>query len=253
MFVLKKALIVSSIVSISAFSSSIMGAESGYSKLTCGATPEIGCLEENIAKCANGCFEAEVFPQPGGVPLVIHEDDLEKKVNASYPGWYRGSAPNGLADKDSHHYYYTLIGPGLAPAGVNAENIFCASYYLKPGKTYPSHNHPSREFYFITGGEARWYAGGKEFDVKAGSFIMHPPYTPHGITNTSQTELLSAMTCWWIESSDPKDVFNYGGKVTNPCLSQSPNTTVGNKMPLPQCQSSPVIEEKGVTTKKTKD
>jgi len=82
---------------------------------------------------------------------------------------------------------------------------------------------------------------------------MHPPYVSHGITNTSQTEWLSAMTCWWIEPGDPKDVFNYGGKVTNPCLSQSPNTAVGNKIPLPQCQSSPVVKEESVTTKKTKD
>ncbi len=250
---LKKPLIVLSLVSISAYSSSVIGEESGRSELACGTTPELGCLEGNVAKCDDGCFEAKVYLQPSGTPLVIHEDDLEKKVNASYPDWYRGSAPNGLADKDSHHYYYTLIGPGLAPVGIDAENIFCASYYLKPGKTYPAHNHPSREFYFIFGGEARWQAGDKEFDVKAGSFIMHPPYVPHGMTNTSQTEWLSALTCWWIESDDPEDVFNYGGKVTNPCLSQSPNTAVRHKVPLSQCNSSSVIDEKGVTTPKIKD
>ncbi|EDN68033.1 hypothetical protein BGP_2422 [Beggiatoa sp. PS] len=79
---------------------------------------------------------------------------------------------------------------------------------------------------------------------------MHPPYTSHGWTNTSKTKWLKAFYCWWAESDDPKDVLNYGGKLTNPCFSQSPNTVAPNKIPLPQCNPVPVTkEEKAITTK----
>lgn len=242
---LKKTLIVLSLFSISAYSSSVIAEEEcECPKLTCGETPEMGCLEGNVAKCGNGCFESKVYLPSGGTPQVIHEDELEKKVNSSYPDWYRGCAANGLADEDSHHYYYTLIGPDLdkqIPAGIHAENIFCGTYYMKPDKTYPAHNHPSREFYYIIDGEARWYAGDKEFDVRAGSFIMHPPYTSHGWTNTSKTQWLRAFYCWWAESTDPANVFEFGGRLTNPCLSQSPKTVQANTTGLSQCDSSPSV------------
>lgn len=253
---LGKNIIILGIVSVSACSSPMVVEKLGSPELVCGAKPTIGCLDgdSDVVKCANDCVKDKVFlQQPTELPRVINTDDMEKKINKNYPDWYRGNTPGGLADKDSHHYYYTLIGPNLAPEGVNAENIFCASYFLKPGKTYPAHSHPSREFYFIFGGEARWQAGDKAFDVKAGSFIMHPPFVAHGMTNTSKTELLSAVTCWWHEPGDPEDIFSQGGRMKNPCLVQSPKTAVRHKIPLSQCQSSPVVEEKSVTTKKTKD
>jgi quercetin dioxygenase-like cupin family protein len=135
--------------------------------------------------------------------------------------------------------YYTLIGPGINEAGgVHAENIFCASYYLQPGKLYPAHNHPSRKFYYVMGGEAIFYSGDQEIKASKGSFIMHPPYTSHAILNISETELFEALTCWWSEPGDPEDPFAKGGLMTNPCLVQHAHTANPKRIALSNCDES---------------
>nr|VFK09720.1 MAG: Cupin domain-containing protein [Candidatus Kentron sp. LPFa]VFK33357.1 MAG: Cupin domain-containing protein [Candidatus Kentron sp. LPFa] len=132
--------------------------------------------------------------------------------------------------------YYTLIGPGIDKhGGVHAENLFCASYYLKPGKLYPAHNHPSREFYYVMGGEAIFHSGQEEIKVSKGSFIMHPPHTSHAIRNTSETELFEAMTCWWNEPGDIEDAMEKGGLMTNPCLVQHTHSANPKRISHPEC------------------
>ncbi|NER37938.1 MAG: cupin domain-containing protein [Oscillatoria sp. SIO1A7] len=171
-----------------------------------------------------------VYPWPEKRAYVTNEDSFPKLVNKNYPSWYRGDGENGLADDSSYHFYYSLIGPGLGQdgkPGYNTDNIFCTTFYLKPEKTYIAHNHPSREFYYIIDGEAKWYAGAQTFDVKQGSFIVHPPYISHGFTNTSKTVSLRTFTCWWRDKGDPKDVMNYSGLPVNPCLVESEETAVG--------------------------
>ncbi len=202
---------------------------------TCVETPEPGCLDGDQVKCKD-CGSTKAFLPSGSPPHVAHEDDMKKKMNKKYPPWYRGCAPDGLAGNCSNHFYYTMIGPGLEAPGYNAENVYCGTFYMKPGKTYPSHNHPAREFYYIIDGEAKWHAGGKEFDAKQGTFIVHEPYTPHGWTNTSETTWLRAFYCWWKEPGDSEDVLNIGGRLTNPCISQSPETAKPFKVPLPECK-----------------
>ncbi|MEN8218009.1 MAG: hypothetical protein ABFS56_16900, partial [Pseudomonadota bacterium] len=61
----KKTLIVLGVASISAYSSSVIAEDSMGSELACGATPELGCLEENVVKCSHGCFEDKVYLQQG--------------------------------------------------------------------------------------------------------------------------------------------------------------------------------------------
>lgn len=169
--------------------------------------------------------DLDIYPLPAGEPpYVVHEDDFPKRVNKSYPDWYRGSSDGYMAADDSFHFYYSLIGPGVAAPGYDTKNLFCASFYLKPEKTYFAHNHPSREFYYVIEGEGRWYAGDEEFDVKGGAFIVHPPYLSHGFKNTSKTNNLRAFTCWWRTPDQPEDVLTYHGLPTNPCLVEKEKT-----------------------------
>jgi mannose-6-phosphate isomerase-like protein (cupin superfamily) len=192
---------------------------------------------EFIKVCDVEGTDEVIYPRPRGVvPYVTREEDMNPEINIAYPDWYRGTAQGFSADESSHHYYFDLMGSGLEEPGYNTENIYCASFFLKPGKTYFAHNHPTREFYYIVSGEGRWYSGGKEFDVAAGTFIVHPPYINHGVTNTGTDEYLKTFTCWWRLPSDPEDAFGHRGLPLNPCLVQEEETSRG----YPQDLSCPV-------------
>jgi mannose-6-phosphate isomerase-like protein (cupin superfamily) len=171
--------------------------------------------------------DLDVYPMPAEKAHIVHEDDLPALVNKNYPDWYRGNGEGSLADRDSHHVYYTLLGPGAPAPGYDTENLFCSSFYLKPGKTYIAHNHPAREFYYVISGQAKWYAGKETFDARPGHLIVHPPYLSHGFTNTSTTEDLRAFGCWWQTSEDGLDSLNFGGLPTNPCLVDEESTATG--------------------------
>jgi len=157
-------------------------------------------------------------------PYILHEDDFEQKVNSSYPDWYRGNDGGSEVTNDSYHFYYALIGPQVEDPGYDTENIFCSTFYLRPGKEYIAQNHPAREFYYIIDGEGIWYGGDLEREIRQGSFMVHPPYLSHGFTNTSKTTNLRAFVCWWKTSEDSNDVLKIGGLATNPCLVENEST-----------------------------
>nr|VFK09717.1 MAG: hypothetical protein BECKLPF1236A_GA0070988_1002617 [Candidatus Kentron sp. LPFa]VFK33353.1 MAG: hypothetical protein BECKLPF1236C_GA0070990_102027 [Candidatus Kentron sp. LPFa] len=86
---IKKTLLALSISSVSFYATSVIGGE-------------LGCVEKNVIQCKSG-HEAKIYVTKGKPPQVAHEKDLDDKINNKYPEWYRGSAPNGMADEDSHH------------------------------------------------------------------------------------------------------------------------------------------------------
>jgi hypothetical protein len=47
------------------------------------------------------------------------------------------------------------------------------------------------------------------------------------VTNTSSTEELKALACWWRTPEDPKDVFNHRGLPLNPCRVMEEETSGG--------------------------
>ncbi|MCI5191487.1 MAG: cupin domain-containing protein, partial [Candidatus Electrothrix sp. AS4_5] len=189
------------------------------------------------------------------------EDILMKKVNKNYPPWYRGCGTGGNgyeSDDCAHHYYYEYIGPregGFTPEQgkfVDSDRIYCGTFHMKPGKTYPSHNHPSREMYYIMEGTADWYTGDTKqaMQVTPGTFISHPPYTPHGWTVTSDN-MLRAFYCWWAEGEDDlaTKTLSKGGRLTNPCRDQSPQTVKDYRESIAECTeqpTAPVDPEKAV-------
>ena len=176
------------------------------------------------------------FPVPGrlvGTTSFSHADSLPEMCNSNYPKWYRGKAPNGLADENSMHWYKILMGPG-AKTGFDPKNIMCGIFELKPGITYPAHNHPSREFYYVISGEAEWWADDEMKNVTAGASMYHQPFTVHGFTNTSKTEPLRLFWIWWVEDEDHPDVLNIGGKFTDPDLTKTQKTVKAHAVPIPE-------------------
>lgn len=197
-----------------------------------GSVPDKSDSTGYIKYCDVQGTDEDIYPTPKGVePIVVRGDELTKEVNIAYPDWYRGTAEGFEADATSHHYYYDLIGDGVEPPAYQTENLYCAPFFLKPGKTYFAHNHPTREIYYVYGGQAHWYAGSKEFDVKEGDMIIHPPYINHGLTNTGD-DYTKALACWWRMPSDPEKVMNYRGLPLNPCLVENEETSEGYPQPI---------------------
>lgn len=191
---------------------------------------------QTISPPAPSSIYSGEYQVPGrliGTTSFAHEETIEKKINAKYPAWYRGNAANGMADEDSFHFYRVLIGPS-AKTKLNPKNQMCGTYYLKPGVTYPAHNHPANEMYYVVDGEADWWADDENQKVRAGNIMYHRPYTVHGFTNTSKTKPLHLFWCWWVEPGEDPSVLNIGGRFTNPELFSSPETSKAHAVPIPK-------------------
>jgi quercetin dioxygenase-like cupin family protein len=193
-----------------------------------------GCVQTNKAITKNSGIYND-FPVPGrleGTTAFAHQSGMPKMCNSNYPAWYRGNAPEGLADKNSMHFYHVLIGPG-AETGHDAKKFMSGYFELKPGATYLAHNHPSREYYYIIEGEADWYVDDEMRHVTPGAALYHRPYAVHGCTNTSKTEPLRVLLAWWVDEGDSPEVLSIGGKFTNPDLCKSGETAKPHAVPLP--------------------
>ncbi|MBD2607024.1 cupin domain-containing protein [Scytonema hofmannii FACHB-248] len=172
--------------------------------------------------------DLDVYPRvrSGAKPFIINEDDLVKRSTLAYPAWFRGNNQGIEADDASRYFYRVLMGPGVSAPAYDAKNIFCATLTLKPQTTYFAHNHPATEFYFFFGGKGKWYGEDKVADIRRGSFMVHEPYIAHGFTNTSKTEDLRALGCWWRTPDQPADVILHQGLPTNPCLTRREETAL---------------------------
>jgi quercetin dioxygenase-like cupin family protein len=181
------------------------------------------------------------YPVPGrleGTTAFSHEKDAERRATKSYPSWLRGNAPNSKADDSSKYFYRQFIGPKkpgyeYITSGMHAGNMQMGTLVLMPGVTYPAHNHPAREIYFIIEGEADWFVDDEKQHVTPGSVIMHRPYAVHGWTVTSK-EPLKGMWVWWAESDESPEVMDKGAKLVNPSLGEKEATAKPFAVPVPQ-------------------
>lgn len=171
-----------------------------------------------------------------GMTGFISEDEAPKKSNKKYPAWFRGNGANGKADENSMYWYTELIGPKAynITKQMNAENIYCGTLSLAPNATYPAHNHPASEFYFILSGQAEWYINDEKKNVKAGDLMYHRPFEAHGWKNTSKTEPMKCFYCWWKEEGDAVNVMNYSAGWINPEKFTGPDQLVPHAIPLPK-------------------
>ncbi len=177
------------------------------------------------------------YPVPGrqeGTVSFFNEKDAAKLANKNYPSWYRGNGPNGAADENSRYFYTQLVGPSAYTfTGLNANNLQFGTLVLKPGETYPAHNHPSPEIYYITEGEADWYIDDQKEHVTVGATMFHRPYAVHGWVNTSKTQPLKVVWIWWTEGNMTPADLDKGARFVNPDLVKEPGTIKPYAVPLP--------------------
>ncbi len=193
-----------------------------------------------IMLCALLLFPAALcageYPTPGrldGTTAFFSENDAPKKANKSYPEWYRGKGGDGLADESALYFYKELIGPSsFVKKGHNNDYFYMGTLELKPGETYPAHNHPSKEIYYVIEGEAQWYVDDESRTVIAGDMIYHAPYAAHGWKNLSDSKPLKVAWIWW--ASGDKSVIEKGARFTNPDLFSSKDKVKPYPVPLPK-------------------
>lgn len=167
--------------------------------------------------------------------IFFEAGDASKKANASYPEWFRGAGKNGLADEHALYWSNSLITPKQnAAENPEAENLYFGLLELKPGVTYPAHNHPANELYFVLNGEADWYVNDEKQHVTAGSVIRHRSFDAHGWVNTNTEDSLQLVWLWWLEGEDTLEMFEHGARFTNPELTENINTIKPYAVPLPR-------------------
>lgn len=189
---------------------------------------------------------AKIYPKaeykvPGrleGQTGFISESEAPKKSNKKYPAWFRGNGVDGKADEKALYWYTELIGPKAynITKNMNAENAYCGTLMLAPGATYPAHNHPASEFYFIYEGEGEWYINDEHKHVKAGDLQYHRPFDAHGWKNTGKVPM-KAFYCWWKEEGDKVDVMKSSAGWINPEKFTGPDQTVPYAIPLPKVRT----------------
>jgi quercetin dioxygenase-like cupin family protein len=175
------------------------------------------------------------YPIPGrakGTTAFFHESKASQRANKSYPEWLRGNGLDGFADRSSRYRYTQLVGPhGTVESNLHANRLQFGTLTLNPRTTYPAHNHPSPEIYFILEGEADWYVDDEKEHVTAGSVIFHRPYAVHGWRNDS-TKPLRALWIWWSEWGISPEDLRKGARFTNPGLAGDEKTALPHHEPL---------------------
>lgn len=187
-------------------------------------------MEENSK--VNGAYGE--YPVPGrlvGTTAFVHKNSTPNKATKSHPAWFRGTGENGLADENAKYFYNELIGPNLPKPAFQNDYLYFGPLVQKAGYTYPAHNHPAPEVYFVISGEAEWYVDDEKQMVKPGSIIYHRPYAVHGWKVTSK-EPLSMIWAWWAENDT--SVLNVSAKMANPELAKDEKTAKPYAVPLPK-------------------
>ena len=201
-----------------------------YALNTCALAASLSVTGVAVNSAIAG--EYEVPGRKAGETAFFHQKDAPKKANKSYPAWYRGHGEKGLADKNAKYFYQELIGPeSFVKPGLNAERAYFGTLELEANATYPAHNHPAPELYYVIDGEADWYVNDEKQHVTPGSVIYHQPFDVHGWVNTSKDKPLKVVWVWWAE--DDKKVMQSGARFTNPDLFTSEEAIMPNAVPVP--------------------
>ena len=68
---------------------------------------------------------------------------------------------------------------------------------VEPGGQTKHHAHQEGETFFFVKGQGRVQIGDDTRDVKAGDVVFQPPFHQHTLVNTSESEDLVFLSCWW--------------------------------------------------------
>ena len=70
------------------------------------------------------------------------------------------------------------------------ERMFCDVYCFEPGQSQAAHAHAdSDKIYFVLEGDGRISVGDEERDVAAGTAVLAPAGSAHGVVNSSDKRL----------------------------------------------------------------
>ena len=162
-------------------------------------TDDVGAELRRVDPMIGQAEDTGVPLVPSYHPVVRHLDDASHgfrglealaKAGPLLP-WRHGYVPAlsraGLEDRLA---WAEIIGPE-APLRHPA---LCLGFVLMaPHPVYPVHAHPAVELYHIISGHARWTAGDRIEDQRAGDFILHPSSIRHAMT-TADEPLLTIYT-----------------------------------------------------------
>jgi quercetin dioxygenase-like cupin family protein len=180
------------------------------------------------------------YPIPGrqaGTTAFSQERDAEHQSSIQYPAWFRGKSADGKADEFSKYFFTQLVGAQKSgAAGFDATSLRMGTLVLKPGATYPAHNHPAREIYYVIEGEADWFVDDEKQHVIPGSIIMHRPYAVHGWTNTSKRKPFKVIWIRWLEGTEKPQLLDQGARLVNPETANEETTAKPFAKPLPAVQ-----------------
>lgn len=85
-----------------------------------------------------------------------------------------------------------VIGPGKS---LHSEQVTLGFVLLGPETSYPFHEHPAGELYYVLGGNAEWAVDFGPFATRApGAFLLHEPNQPHAMR--THAEPLLAISAW---------------------------------------------------------
>ncbi|HRL22552.1 MAG TPA: cupin domain-containing protein [Alcaligenes sp.] len=185
------------------------------------------------AATLSAVVSAQTIPSPGrleGTTAFLSQADTPKKATKSHPEWFRGTGKDGLADENAKYFYHELVGKNLPAPALQNDHIYFGSLEMKPGYTYPAHNHPAPEIYYVIDGEAEWYVDDEKKTVKPGDVIYHRPYASHGWTVTGDKPL-KATWLWWSEGDG--SVLSKSAKMINPETASKEETANPASVPLP--------------------
>jgi mannose-6-phosphate isomerase-like protein (cupin superfamily) len=131
-----------------------------------------------------------------GVPPARHHtstDSIAWTTTARYPEWFR-----------KKYRYKELIGwvsdwmspTGRVWKGVPNQDVRLGVLQVDPGTTYPFHQHPAPELYFVMKGTAQWTVGTETFEARAGTAVYTPPNTRHQMKNLG-SDTLQLLYVWY--------------------------------------------------------
>ena len=96
--------------------------------------------------------------------------------------------------------YKALIG-GRWLGVIPQSDVLMGVLELAPGATYPAHQHPAPEIYYVMSGTAEWTVGDETFVAEPGTAIYHPPGALHRMINTGD-DVLRLVYFWWAPNGD---------------------------------------------------
>ena len=113
--------------------------------------------------------------------------------------------------------YKPLIG-GSWSGVIPHDDVFMGVLELAPKATYPAHQHPAPEIYYVISGKAEWSVDDETFVVESGAAIHHPPNASHRMVNIGD-DVLRLVYFWWAPGGN-QEVLKVGSSLLEPVPKQ---------------------------------